>query len=323
VRAANGAAGSPRVDATPAERARAAVAADGLAAQTGAQLATSQQYQDRIGIGSGTVRKAIRELDQVGALRIRTRGHLGTVITDRHPGLLWQFSGRQQLRIGATPPGAPDQRGLMQGLVEQCDELGIPHSSQFYRGARRRLQVLLQGKCDLITLSAEAADGMAPAQRHRVEVLHVSQLRYYDLDLLVLVSNEGAHRARKVGIDRDSRDHVALTEIAFADHKVELVDCHFHLIPRSVLTGEIDGGLWHRQYSLIPPELAGLKVEALSPEVRSAIPESVLSLALAWRREDVGMTGVVRDLDGDAISRVQRAAIRHSLTEENDDPQWI
>lgn len=296
-----------------------AVATAGLAASVGDRLATVQEYQESIGVGSGTVRKAIKDLEDAGALFTKKRGHQGTVVTGRDVGLLWKLSGRSPLRVAMTPPGAPDQIGLTKAVAEQFEELGMIHVPQFIRGARRRIRQLLRGETDLITLSEGAAGQLNTSERRRLSIAPVSPLLYYGLDFLVTVdAPQGRQRRRplRVGIDRDSRDHVALTELVYGGQEVRYVDCPFLFIPRAVLADVIDTGVWHRLQTLIPPELAGLQVRLLGQDQLKAIPQPVLGAALAWRKDDHAVASVVRDFDTTAMGLAQHAVMTGSSDDD-------
>lgn len=288
---------------SPFQRAVAAIAADLLTRTEGERLATTQQYQEKLGIGAGTVVKALSHLQDVGAVRARGRGHQGTVITHRDPCILWQLAGRGPLRVTMTPPGAPDQFGLTMALREQLFGAGVPVEVTFIRGAQRRLERLRTGEADLVALSHGALHSMPAPAREALTIIDAGPARYYSPELLVVVEGRpGTHsQPRRVGIDRDSFDHVALTEAEFPAGVDRFVTCRFHEIPAAILEGRIDVGVWHRQLTLISPELTGLLVRPMLVSITESLGADALDAALCAAGGDAAVASVVGRLDTSLI----------------------
>lgn len=58
------------------------IAPDLLGRDVGERLPTALRYQESLEVGSGTVQKALRDLESVGAVRARARGHQDTGILE-------------------------------------------------------------------------------------------------------------------------------------------------------------------------------------------------------------------------------------------------
>jgi hypothetical protein len=298
-----------------------ALAGEGLRSKVGDRLATGQDYQELVGVGSGTVRKALAELARLGALGTRTRGHQGTLITSRNPGLLWELSGRKPLRFTVTPAGAPDQMGAALAVVNELGEAGLYVVTTYARAARRRLSALLAGETDLVLMSRQASTSLTTQTADRVLVRELTGVHYYDPDLLqVVAKKELREPGIRVGIDPESQDHAAITDVVFSRTEFSYIEVPFPLIPRRILEGVIDTGVWHRVNTLIPPETAGLGVRPLSAAERDELPANLFSAAVAWRRDDLAMTRLVEDFTLSSMSRSQQRILADSQHDEGDTP---
>src|SRR5690606_39227804 len=127
------------------QRALQAIARDLLGQQTGSRLATGSQYQERLGVGAGTVQKSLRALTASGAVELRARGHQGTYVVERDVGSLWRIAGLGSVRVLLTPPGANEHYGLAAGLRAAFQALEVPLELAYLRGARRRVREVLDG----------------------------------------------------------------------------------------------------------------------------------------------------------------------------------
>jgi hypothetical protein len=304
---------------SPARRALIALAGEGLQSRVGDRLATGQDYQELVGVGSGTVRKALAELARLGALGTRTRGHQGTVITSRNPGLLWELSGRRPLRFAVPPAGALDQMGAALAVVDELGEAGLYVVTTYVRAARRRLSVLLAGDTDLVLMSRQASMSLTTQTADQVVVRELTGIHYYDPDLLQVVEKpEMRQPSIRVGIDPESQDHAAITDVVFSRTEFTYVEVPFPLIPRRILEGVIDTGVWHRVNTLIPPETAGLGVRPLSAAERSELPANLFSAAVAWRRDDPAMTRLAEDFTLSAMNQSQQRILTDFHHDESD-----
>ena len=185
----------------------------------GARLETTLQYQQDLGVGAGTVQKALRLVESVGAARLRQAGHRGTFIEEHDLGLLWNLADLDHVRIALTPPGALEQYGLAAGLTEEFGRVDVPISQHFARGGERRLALLAQSETDVAVVSRGAAQAFLMGNTEW-QFFELGPHSYYSEDSLLVVSLQRARRGRgsapkRVGIDRTSRDHEQLTLAEF------------------------------------------------------------------------------------------------------------
>lgn len=260
----------------------------------GSRIPTVQELQGRIGVGSGTVVKALRTLQGFGAVEIEPHGHLGTLLVDSDLGTLWELGRMGNLRILLTPPGPVEQHAVAAAIRHSMSEQDIPVLIDFVPGARRRLKDVSSGRahCAFTSLGAFIQHKSEyPALRY----LEVGEHTYYDRGSLVVVQRGGraGSRPKRVGIDTDSDDHAQLTRAEFGDD-VQHVPCSFVEGPAGVLRGRFDAVVWHRQPAIIPPELAGLVVRPLSLLDTDSLLTQISRGVIVTRESDHAVSGLLR-----------------------------
>lgn len=296
------------------------LARDILCREIGERMNTSIQYQELTEVGSGTVQKALRLLENAGAVSLQARGHQGTFVVDRHVGLLWAIAG-----LGAVTGVLPltdctEGWGLAAGLREQFDGLGIPLQMLYLHGASRRVQMVRDARADFVLLSRAAADGMRDGgtDAEWLELDLGAHSYYSHASMVVLLrphlAEEGPGAIRTVGIDPDSPDHMQLTLAEFPESAGYDYQAHGHArLLMAVAKGEIDAAVWHRTSLLIPPELAGIGVSSLQRQEALDLLESLsraLLLAPNGKRE---LGAVLRHLDLARIRDTQARLLRDEI----------
>ena len=292
---------------------------DVLGRVVGDRLPTSLQWQELLGVGSGTVQKGLRVLESAGAVTLRARGHQGTYIVTRHVGRLWAIGGLGHV-TGALPlPDSPEGSGLAAGLRAQFGELGIPLQMLYMHGASRRVRVVDEGQADFAVLSRGAAEHARSGtpDREWTELDLGPHTYYSDGSMVVLAhpmqsgSAVGVHR---IGIDRDSYDHTQLTLAEFpAADGYEFEAMAYPHLPAAVALGKIDAAVWHRTSLPIPLEVVRVTVRSLErPEAIDTCETLSRAIVLAQRnRPEVEVA--LRELDVEQIRDTQMRVLRNEI----------
>jgi hypothetical protein len=225
------------------------IAKDLIHLDAGRRLKTTSEYARLVRAGQGTVQKAFRRLEDMQAIVLESRGHLGTYLTAKNLGRLWAVSG-QGIVTGVLPlPDSKEFEGIATALAHLFDASDIPLNLLHLNGARRRIEHLKSGT-DFVVLSRFSAD-RACAEDPTLEVFLSSVAgSFYDSDSLrVMVEADAGDRKgviRRVGIDETSWDHAAVTRLEFEDAPVEFVQSPYHMIPDLILGRAIDAAVWRR-----------------------------------------------------------------------------
>lgn len=260
-----------------------------LRSEIGQRIATSLQFQERLEVGSGTVQKAIRQLIDTGAVKLRVKGHLGTVIEEFDPALLWKAADVGPVRLTLTPPGGIESTGIALGVRAQLADHHVATEFDFVRGASKRVATLEQDAPRVVVVSKVAAEGFGLIRDSRFASLDLGPLTYYRPETLAVLRSPQVttETVRRVARDPDSYDHDHLTRAEFPEASgYEYVDCAFPDVPASILAGHADAGVWHRVVTVITPEQAGLISSPLQRLPRPPDDLGAISNALlVWRSE--------------------------------------
>lgn len=278
------------------------LAVDALARGVGEALPTNAHYLSEHQLGAGTIQRALGFLAERDALTTTSHGHQGRRVQHLHLARLWQLGGLASVRVLMPPDGPEELNQLHTRVAQGLTDLGIPHMVSHLRGGVLRLESVRAGKHDIAVTSASAAELAPPPETSQALVRTLASGSYYALGSLVTVSRAGAaSTARKrVAIDPDSPDHVALTKAEFPlDEETTYINVPFTSVLAAILRNEVDFGIWHRQETLIPLELAGLTTSPLTRPAAHQTWEQVSGAVLTgWaERPELAVPLAALDLD--------------------------
>lgn len=275
------------------------------------RIATTVEYQRMLGVGSGTVQKALSFLESTGAVTLSRHGHLGTRIIAQDDGLLWGVAGRGQVRLVLHPPGPIDGFGMLKGLHDEFDRLGVPLDVRYLQGAEARAALVADGTVDLSVLSSGAAKSLRPGLRQRLRTVELGTGIYYAPGSLAVVRRAGRRKQQRSGptrvaIDRSSHDHVRLTEAEFPPAPpYEFVDCPYPQVLTELLQRHIDAAVWHQTLLPVPLDAMGLRADPLDTDLVAPILESVSAAALVLRTNDSALARMLPRLDVSVVVDAQ------------------
>jgi hypothetical protein len=242
-----------------------------------------------------------------------SRGHQGTFVTDLDPRKLWSATRLAPVHLLLPPNAPPEATHVARAVASVFADLGILTTVGHQRGAEARLAALGRQEADLALVSEGAAnDLLRPGTPQEHRSISLGECTYYAPGTLVTVSRTDAEADRcsgrlRVALDPASDDHRRLTEAQFPSDGVEYVETDFTQVPRAVLLGTIDTGVWHTVDTLIPLEAAGLRTAPLStPEALRLV--GAISAAVVVATED-NLPGIL----------LERAAPRIAASERSDD----
>ncbi len=304
------------------------IAADLLGRNVGERLPTTLRYQELLEVGSGTVQKALRDLESVGAVQTRARGHQGTYILELCVDKLWAIAGLGPV-TGVMPlPNSAEWAGLATGLRSEFEKLGIPLQALYVHGSYNRATLVAEGKADFAILSREAASHAA-ARKGEWSTLDLGPWTYYSVDSLVVLLRPGiadmdgsapadegqkAREIRVVGIDPDSYDHHQLTLAEFLDGTgLEYVHCAYPHIPAAVAEGMIDAAVWNRTMLAIPLELVGVVVRPLRRADAIALSRSLNRAVLLSRGLRSEVAAILGRIDRRSVTKVQGQVLTQEI----------
>ncbi|WFE36437.1 YhfZ family protein [Micromonospora sp. WMMD975] len=286
-----------------------------LAREVGQRIPTVQELQASTNAGTGTVVKALRNLQESGAVTLTARGHQGTVVVNRDVGQLWNAAALGNFRMILPPQGPIEQQGILEVVQNALTGLGVAVVADFRPGARTRLEDVYHERVHATVTSAGALE------RHRATLpgltgLDLGPATFYSHGSLVVVEHatRPPRAPLRVGIDRNSYDHQRLSEAEFGDRAPEYVQVPFVLAPAAVLAGDVDAAVWHSMPTVIPPELAGLRLNPLGGPA-ALVCGQISPAVIVTRSLDPGVNALLRHVLPADVTRTQGRLLKSAATE--------
>ena len=196
----------------------------------------------------GTVQSSLKLLQDYGAIKLESRGHLGTFITYIDYLKLLEVAGINSL-VGVMPlPYSKRYEGLATGIFNTLNDRHLSVILAFMRGANHRLKALLDGRYDFAVTSRLTADYYLKNNEPIEIVAAFGDYSYVNEHVLVVRNdNDGVIRNNmKVGIDRSSIDQSSLTLSYFNDFNVEYVDMSYSSLKNAIKNKEVDAAIWNK-----------------------------------------------------------------------------
>lgn len=275
------------------------IARDLIPLDVGRKVPTTSEYAQLLQAGQGTIQQAFRRLEEMQAMVLESRGHLGTYLADKDLSRLWAVSGRGMV-TGVMPlPDSREFEGVATALTHLFKVSNIPLNLLHINGARRRIEYLKSG-ADFVVLSRFSAN-LAHAQDPSLEILlNGQQDSFYDCDsLAVMVEADLAHQEggiRRVGIDETSWDHSEVTRLEFEHDPVEFVQSPYHMIPDLILGRTIDAAVWRTTTRRVQAASEDLSFLPLRSTAARRVSEDLSRLSLVGTKENKLVRSLFREL---------------------------
>lgn len=230
---------------SPQQRATIGVARELLARTPGERIPNVTDLRAALGVGAGTVQKVLHDLQQRGVVELVSKQRQGTVLKARDLAALWAAAERRPLTLLLPLPTSWEFQGLATGLRAELDLAGIPSTFLFGHGAAERARAVEAGTADVAVMSGFAAKDAGA--RHLKTAAMLPSGTYYAPGSVVVLARSAQSElpiSPRIGIDRGSADHAALTLREFPS--ANLVEVSYAHIPSALTRGLIDAAVWHR-----------------------------------------------------------------------------
>lgn len=285
-----------------------------LASELGQRLPNIAELRSQIGVGAGTVQKALQELQQDGFVTIDSKQRQGTHILGRHVGALWKTANLPTLTAVLPLPNSWEFQGLATGLRAQLDEIGIPSTFLYGHGSEQRIQALGNGLAQIAVMSLHAArQWVATEPRVAIDQSFPSG-SYYAPDSVLVIARDPRGSLKsglRVGIDRLSADHTHLTQREFPTNSY--VDVSYAQLPSALTRGIIDAAVWHRTALGLSLDDQGLTTWPLGNHGSELIDLELNSAALVRRADDLYTRSVLDQVDSSRVLDLQKGVVAGDL----------
>jgi hypothetical protein len=286
----------------------AALARDLVGRQPGDRIPTVLEYQELLGIGSGTVQARLRTLETIGAIELRARGHRGTILVDHNLADLWSL-GQLGPISGVLPlPEAFEPVSLAATLRRAFQRTRIPVELLYLHGSPGRVDLVRQGRAHFTLLSQPAAVTATEADQARWLTRDFGPESYHrESSMVVLVGpGIGDDAIVRVGIDPDSPDHARLTRLEFPPERGYVLSPHRHTrLPAAVAEGQIDAAVWLRTTLAIPLSAVGIVSRPLRMPAAVEANTALGRALLIAKQDNLPVASVLRALDVSGVRLVQ------------------
>lgn len=263
----------------------------------------------------GAVSQTLNSLENIGAVKIRRRGRLGSFVEARALGELWTLAEGDPLVIAMTLPLHLRFEGLATGLKNSLGRAGIAAYLIFIRGSRTRLKALRENRCHVVVMSCLSTDELSGDTEEILLRLPPGSWLSDHIVFYRPLSPEPGRRLR-VAVDQDSYDHQRLTELEFAGQEVELRRVSYLQIPRLLKSSQVDATVWTPDQieAFLSP---GILHRPLSDGVMNLVGESSISAAFVARAGSDSVRAVLEAaLDVEEILDIQRKVVAGEIIPE-------
>ncbi len=216
--------------------------------QIGDQIPTISALEQSVQVARGTIQNSLRVIEQSGALKLESRGVLGSFVVHKDLVLLMQLADMTSL-VGVMPlPYSKRYEGLATGLIESVEKrFDVPISLAFMNGAKKRIDTMLSGRYDF-TVTSKFAAKQAIAQGERIMIVKSFGAKSYLGSHQIVFSKKGKKKLEdgmRIGIDEASLDQEIITKRVCVGYHVILVPLAYHQIIDKLLVGDIDAAVWN------------------------------------------------------------------------------
>jgi hypothetical protein len=218
-----------------------------LTHQKGDRLEPIQYYAETFKTGVGTMHAAIAYLQEIEAIKLDSRGHLGTFVLDINYPMIWSLIGQNHIVGGMPLPYSRRLEGLATGLHVAFEQAGVALNLVYTRGALNRLQNLAMEKFDFVIMSRFAFNNALKRGLSIEEVLSLGIGSYVSQHIILLANGdkEKIEDGMRVGIDPSSIDQVLLAKEACQGKNVEYVEINYMNLMTAMNKGQIDVTIWN------------------------------------------------------------------------------
>lgn len=282
------------------------IAKELLDLDTGEKIPRVADYSEKLGIGRGTVQIALGLLEELKAIRLEARGHLGTFLIDKDIELLQEIAGISPL-IGSMPlPYSRKYEGLATGLVEAFDIAGKKINLSYMRGGLNRLEAVRTKRSDFAIVSKMTADNSLEKYSNLSVMKKLGVNSYVSAHKIFLAdTNETSIRnGMKIGVDMDSPDQKLLTFSEFNGVDVEYVYINYMQLFDMLQAKQIDAAVWSMDDKRLTQQFRSIEFQ--SPEAKKISEETSEAVIVIDRDREEEMMDKWGSVNSDDILSIQK-----------------
>ncbi|GFN36767.1 GntR family transcriptional regulator YhfZ [Tepidimicrobium xylanilyticum] len=280
----------------------------------GDRIRTIRDYAEIFNTGRGTVQSAIKLLESEGAIRLESRGHLGTFILSVDFNRLWSIADFGVV-MGVMPlPYSKRYEGLATGLYKAFEKANIPFSLAFMRGAEKRIQALDMGKYDFAITSKLAALHEKDKYEY-IDVVHIFNEGSYVGEHIIIFRDNNINRIEdgmRIGIDPASPDQFLLTQYECEGKNVKYIETSYNQIVEKLKNKEIDAAVWNEDE--IREKGLKFNIKKLTNQKTLEVNKKDTAAAMVINNENLEFKKIIKKyIDMNYIEEIQEEVLKGNI----------
>lgn len=277
----------------------------------GDKIPTVSELSDSFDLARGTVQNALKTLQNNDAIRIESRGHLGSYLIKKNMNVLLGLAGITSI-VGVMPlPYSRRYEGLASGLlVAMENHYNIPASMAYMRGSLNRISMLISNRYDYAIISKTAAETIINKYDNIQIVKSFGRYSYLSEHVIIYKNSKmnSIQDGMKIGIDKDSVDQRQLTEEVCKNRKVQFVHVDYSQILKRVMSGDIDAAVWNKDE--IVDKLIEINYSPIK-ESNLCADEAVLVVSKSEPEKAALLSDII---DVKTVNNIQRLVLEGKIT---------
>ena len=279
----------------------------------GDKIPTVSEFVDSLKLARGTVQNALKTLVDHEAIRLESRGHLGSYLVKKNIKILLRFAGIDSL-LGAMPlPYSKRYEGLASGLIVAMENnYELPINLAYMRGSKNRISMVLQKRYDFAIVSKYAADMFTQNYPdEKIEIVMDFGPRSYLNSHVIMFHDQNEKEIKdhmKIGIDSTSVDQSALVKEVCKGKDVEFVEIEYSRILDRIVAGDIDATVMNGD------EAKEKHVRIKMVEIENMQDENTRAAIVISKDNDI-LAYLLRELlDINTVLNIQKLVIDEKIT---------
>lgn len=236
------------------------------------------------------------------------------VLVGRDIPRLWQLSGFGTVLALMPLPFSLRFEGLAAGLQQAFAKVEIPFRLGFMRGATRRVDSLIDGRCDMIVASKMTARLDLEMERP-ISLMHVFGLETFVQEYVVAFRDPKARsiqRGMRVALDPVSIDQTILTSYECEGVEVEFVDAPYARSLQKLQENQVDAVIWSRDE--LEERNMGFNIQPLSDTSPRRVAGEDTVAVLATSRDKAELGAILQVLiDFNDVQNVQQQVLHKRM----------
>lgn len=275
----------------------------------GERIPRVEDFSKSLSIGRGTVQSGLKVLENMQAIQLESRGHLGTFLTSKDVHLLKEIAGEETF-IGAMPlPYSLHYEGLATGLLETSESMSQQINMAYMRGSRRRLEGLKSRRYDFAIMSFLAAEEEIKKDDQLEIVTDFGPESFVTSHQVFFADPDQEHLkdGMRVGIDYSSIDQSMMTQLECEGLDVELVPITYMQVFARLQGGELDAAVWNSDENRVT---AAFKKTAFRTEEAKSVAKKAARAVILLEKERTDVQEFFRYLDKMNVIAIQQQIVK-------------